>query len=48
MHKTEVTHLNKRLETQIDMKEKQIQSLEERVRDLKDKNNHFETLLTEK
>jgi predicted nucleic acid-binding Zn-ribbon protein len=37
MHKTEVQQLNKRCETKVELKDKQIESLEEKVDELKEK-----------
>jgi chromosome segregation ATPase len=48
MHKTEVSHLKKRFDTQVEMKEKYIEQLEEKVNDLKAKNKSLETKLQEK
>ncbi|CAI2384460.1 unnamed protein product [Moneuplotes crassus] len=48
MHKTEVTHLNKRFDTQIGMKDKHIKELEDKIDSLKDKNKSLETTLLSK
>lgn len=48
MHKTEVSHLKKRFDTQVEMKEKYNEQLEEKVNDLKAKNKALEAKLQEK
>lgn len=48
MHKTEITHLQKRHQTQIEIKDRQISDLEEKVSEQKDTIKSLEANLAEK
>lgn len=48
MHKTEITHLNKRFNTQLSMKEKQIKDMEEKYAKIKDKCRELDKAFREK
>ena len=48
MHKTEIANINKRHESQIEIKDQQIQTLEEKLAESKNKAKEIEAKLTDK
>lgn len=48
MHKTEISHINKRHATQIEMKDMQIESLDQKLKEQKTKTKDLEAKLIQK